>query len=229
MRVEEGKVADDDGNRKGDGENPHEGAQGSDEHAQVGLRRHVTVADRRHGNYGPPESDGDGCEVVLRVVLGPLCIEDKGREDDDAENKKEDKQTKFVCTGLERVYEDLEPGRVPGQLEQPHDSDDAEELESIVLPLQPRQKEVEVEGERRHEVDDVDGRSKEDQLIATDEKPNDELERKPSVADALYVEKRQMRFSALLLERPSVVTRRCGRHDRLVGIARGGGGEGVES
>ena len=29
--------------------------------------------------------------------------------------------------------EDLEAGRVPGELEQPHDADDAEELENVVL------------------------------------------------------------------------------------------------
>jgi len=38
-----------------------------------------------------------------------------------------------VGAGLERVDEDLEPGRVTRQLEQSHDADDAEELEDVVL------------------------------------------------------------------------------------------------
>ena len=34
---------------------------------------------------------------------------------------------------LERVDENLESGRVSSQLEQPHDADDAEELENVVF------------------------------------------------------------------------------------------------
>ena len=41
--------------------------------------------------------------------------------------------------------ENLEAGRVPGQLEEAHDADDAEELEKIVLAVEPRQQEVEIE------------------------------------------------------------------------------------
>jgi len=50
-----------------------------------------------------------------------------------------------VRARLERVYEDLEPGRVTRQLEETHDADDAEKLEEVVLAIEPRQQEVEVE------------------------------------------------------------------------------------
>ena len=51
--------------------------------------------------------------------------------------------------------EDLEAGRVARQLEQPHDADDAEELENVVILFHVRQHAVEVERQRRDEVDDV--------------------------------------------------------------------------
>ena len=40
---------------------------------------------------------------------------------------------------LERVNEDLEPGRVTSQFEQSHDADDAEELQDVVLLQQQQQ------------------------------------------------------------------------------------------
>lgn len=60
------------------------------------------------------------------------------------------------------MYEYLEPGRVPGELEQPQDAYDGEELEylGVVEPVGQRalQHGVRVEAQRGHEVDDVHGR-----------------------------------------------------------------------
>ena len=135
VRVEECKVADDDRDREGDGQDPGQGAQRSDEHSNVRLRGHVAIANRRHGNDGPPEANGYRREVVVRVVLDTLSVEDQRGEDDDAEYEEEDEQTELVCARLEGVYEDLETGGVARQFEQPHDPDDAEELEYVVLLL----------------------------------------------------------------------------------------------
>lgn len=51
--------------------------------------------------------------------------------------------------------EDLQAGRVPGQLEQPQDPDDAEEVQQLRLLLED-QDHVDVEAQRGREVYDVD-------------------------------------------------------------------------
>ena len=110
MRVEHGEVADDDRNRKCDGQDPGKGADGPDEHPDVRLRGHVAVPHSRHGNYGPPKSDGYRREVVGGVVLDALGVEDQRREDDDAEDEEEDEKAELVGAGLEGVDEDLQTG-----------------------------------------------------------------------------------------------------------------------
>jgi len=77
-------------------------------------------------------------------MLGPFGVEDERREDNDAKDEKENEKTELVGTGLERVYKDLEAGRVPRELEQPHDSNDAEKLENLVFFAQPSHYEVDV-------------------------------------------------------------------------------------
>ena len=86
VRVEQREVGHDHRNRKRYGQDTGQRAQRTDEHADVRLRRHITVPDRRHRHYGPPQSDRDGCEVVGRVVLDALGVVDKRRENDDADN-----------------------------------------------------------------------------------------------------------------------------------------------
>jgi len=73
---------------------------------------------------------------------------------------------------LERVDEDLEPGRVTRELEQSHDADDAKELEDVVILLKIIEQEVEVETERCDEVDDVDWSKNERAFARTDDKPD---------------------------------------------------------
>ena len=110
VRIEQGKVADDDRYRKCNGQNAGQRAQRSDKHPHVSLRGHVPVAHRRHGNDGPPEPDGDGREVVVGVVLDPFGVEDEGGKDDDADDEEEDEEHEFVSARLERVDEDLQSG-----------------------------------------------------------------------------------------------------------------------
>jgi len=58
------------------------------------------------------------------------------------------------------------------QLEQPHDADDAEELEYIVVLLQIVEQKVEVETDGGDKVDDVDGCENERELAWTDDEPD---------------------------------------------------------
>jgi len=72
---------------------------------------------------------------------------------------------------LERVDEDLETRRVSGQLEEPHNANDAEEFEDVVVLLKVVEQKVEVEAECRDEVDDVDWSDDERALVRTHHEP----------------------------------------------------------
>ena len=133
-------------------------------------------------------------------MLGPLGVEDERGEDDDAEDEEENEERQFVGARLERVDEDLESGRVASQFEQPHDADDAEELEHVALPLQSTREEVEIEGERGDEVDDVDRSSDEDQLARAHGEPDEQFKAEPGVADALDVEEGDVSFGRALFQ-----------------------------
>ena len=86
VRVEQREVGHDHRNRKCYRQYTGQRAQRADEHADVRLGRHVAVADRRHRDDGPPQSDRDRGKVVGRVVLDALGVVDERREDDDADN-----------------------------------------------------------------------------------------------------------------------------------------------
>ena len=123
---------------------------------------------------------------------------------------------------LERVYEDLESGRVPGELEEPHDADDAEKLEDVVILFHVRQHVVQVERQRRHEVDNVHRRQRERQFARTDDRPCYQFEREPHVTDTLDVEEEKFfpqTISAVVMSFPqrtpgNVFSSKnsCGRH-----------------
>ena len=103
---------------------------------------------------------------------------------------------------FERLYQNLQAARVPGQLEQPHYADDGEELEDIVLLLQLGQQEVEVEAQRGHHVDDVYGRFDEVEFVVGHDEADDDLEGEPSVASAFEVEESHVGFRTLLNHLP---------------------------
>jgi len=73
---------------------------------------------------------------------------------------------------LECVYEYLQARRVTRQLEQSHDTYDAEELKDVVLLLEVGEEKVYVEGQRSDEVDHVDGGGEKVSLTGTDKEPN---------------------------------------------------------
>jgi len=112
----------------------------------------------------------------------------------------------LMGAGLERVNEDLETGRVARQLEETHDADDAEELEKVVLSVKPRQQKVEIEGDGRHEVDDVDGRTKKAQDVRSYRQTHQQLEGKPGVARALDIEEGRELVGGTLIQQPEGAT-----------------------
>jgi len=69
----------------------------------------VAIADRRHGNDGPPESERNGREAGAagRRLLQPLGVVDERREDDEADDEEEHQQTELVGACAECLYEDL--------------------------------------------------------------------------------------------------------------------------
>ena len=58
--------------------------------------------------------------------LYPLGVVDERGEDDDAEDEEEHEEEQFLGRRLGRLQQDLEPGRVPRQFEQPVRGEEAE-------------------------------------------------------------------------------------------------------
>jgi len=107
---------------------------------------------------------------------------------------------------FERVNENLEPGRVASQLEETHDANDAEKLEKVVLSVKPRQQEVEIERDGRHEIDDVDRRTKKAQDVRTDGKADEQLEGEPGITGALDIEEGGVLIGSSLVQHPDGAT-----------------------
>ena len=63
--------------------------------------------------------------------MQPLRVVHQTGEDDHTEHQEEHEKGELLGASLERVYEDLEAGRVAGELEQPEDADDGEELQDV--------------------------------------------------------------------------------------------------
>ena len=77
--------------------------------------------------------------------------------------------------------------------------------------LEACEQKIEIEGQRRYEVDDVDGSAKERESVRCDDEADDQFEGEPSVADALDVEEGIVWERAPLIEQP----RRRGAHRRV--------------
>ena len=209
MRIEHGKVGHDDRYWQSYREDTCNGADGTDEHSNIRLGRHVPIPDCRHGYNGPPQSNWDRLEVVFRVDLNTLGVKDERREDDDTENKEEDEEAELMGTGFERVNEDLESGRMTCQLEEAHDADDAEEFEDVVVDVHVVEDAVKDERQRRDDVNDVHRSTDEVQTRRTDNHSNENLERKPRVADRFHVEEGLVRLGRFVDQLPSSL---IGRH-----------------
>ena len=77
----------------------------------------VAVADRRHGNDRPPESEWNRRESsaigwTAGGLLQVLGVVDKRRENDQSDEQKEDEQAKLVSAGTECLDENFQSGRM---------------------------------------------------------------------------------------------------------------------
>ena len=74
----------------------------------VCLGGHISVADGGHGDQGPPQSERNGVEVVVRIGLDALGVVDERGEDDDAQNQEEHQQRQLLGRRPERLDQNLQ-------------------------------------------------------------------------------------------------------------------------
>lgn len=91
------------------------------------------------------------------------------------------------------------------QLEQPHDSNDGEELKDVCIfemrcPLLKGQ--INVKGQRGCQVDKIDGPSDKVILSRTGKEASGELDRKPNIADTFNVKEGFMCVGHLFIQDP---------------------------
>ena len=134
-----------------------------------------------------------------------LCIVDQACEDDHAQHEEEDQEGELLRARLERVDQDLQARRVPGQLEQPKNPDYGEELQNVgILDVFEvvLQQHVAVKAQGGDKVDPVQGRLDEDFDGGGDDEADDELEGEPDVADELDEEEGLVGIGLSLVQRP---------------------------
>ena len=95
-----------------------------------------------------------------------------------------------------------------GELEESHDTYDAEELENIVVNVHVVENAVDEERHCGDNVDDVDCSPNENAPMWTDNEPNEDLEGEPRVAYRFHVEERLVRLGALVDQLPDGDVRR---------------------
>ena len=149
--------------------------------------------------------------------MKPLSIVDQACKDDHPEDEEEDEEGELLGTRLERVDEDLQAGRVTGQLEQPQDPNNGEEFQNVcILDVFEviLQQHVAVKAQGGDKVNPVQGRLNEDFDGGGDDETNDQLEREPDVANELDEEEGLVRIGLSLVQRPErdIVTEVADRH-----------------
>lgn len=205
MTVIHRKVANDHGHRQGDGEDTGQRAERADKHPDIRFRHHVPVTDGRHRHQGPPQTERYALEVVLGVVLSALRVVHETGEDDDAENEEEYQQRELLGRGAKGLYQDFEARRVTRELEQPHYSYDAQELEDVgVLQMgrESLQREVDVEAQGGDHVDKIHRALDEVAAIRARGDAYQELQGEPGVTDAFDVEEDIVGVGAGLVHHP---------------------------
>ena len=66
VAVEHGEIGNNDRHGQRDGQHAGQGAQSADEHADVRLGHHVSVADGGHGHNGPPKAFRDALSSQIQ-------------------------------------------------------------------------------------------------------------------------------------------------------------------
>lgn len=172
---------------------------------QVSFWHHVTVPNGSHGDDGPPQSHRDGVEVIVRVVLEPLCVVHECGEYDYKDSEKEDQEEKLLQTGSKCVDEDLQARIVARKLKEAHDAHNGEELEDLVFRVNYEHlgKElIQVKREEGKEINDVDCRAEEGKFGVSYEEPEADLKSEPDVADDLDVVEDAVRPDRGALDHP---------------------------
>ena len=93
----------DNGHRQRNGQHAGDDAQCSDEFSPNPDGGDVAVADRRHGDDGPPEGARNGCELALG--LARLGVVGGRAEDHHGDQQEEEKHSQLVQTRLDRHAE----------------------------------------------------------------------------------------------------------------------------
>ena len=156
-------------------------------------------------HHSPPEALGYAFKIVLWVCVEALSIVDEACKDDHPKHEEEDEEGELLRTRLECVDEDLQAGRVTGQLEQPQDPNNGEEFQNVcILDVFEviLQQHVAVKAQGGDEVNPVQGRLDEDFDGGSDDETDDQLEREPDVANELDEEEGLVRVGLSLVQRP---------------------------
>ena len=114
----------DDRYRDGKRQNAGDGARGANQSTPRTYRHFVSVADRCHGDDGPPEAVRDA--LNLRAGLTEFGVVDGARVDQQADDESNEKETQSFETGFERQNEHLKPDRVLREFENADQSYDAQ-------------------------------------------------------------------------------------------------------
>ena len=204
VRVETVEVSGDDRNGHRERQHASDGARRANELPGIADRHLVSVADRRHGDDGPPERVRDASD--LRAVDAELGVVDDARVDEHADEQDDEEQTELLAAGPHRHYQHLQPDRVFGQLQHPDKPDHAEEGERrarLGAGAAHRRDDVDerhvVRDDRRH-VDDVLEVAPEAQLQRRRREPHGDLDGEPGGADGLDDEERVHKVGRLVLD-----------------------------
>ena len=125
MGVESIKMARDYRDRDGQCQDTAYGARRADQFPGGSQRDLITVADRRHRNYGPPEPVGNAVDLRVRKI--EFGIVDGARKDEQTDAEGDEEEAEAFEAGPEGQQEDLEAYRMFGQFEDADQPGDAQE------------------------------------------------------------------------------------------------------
>jgi len=220
--VKLGKIVDDNGNGQGNDQYSANATDAPDNLAERRDRIDITVADRRHGDSGPPEGFGDAGVLGTRLVfLGKVA---QTGEDEDAHGQEEHQQAQLFVRIAQRETQTLQTGRMARQFQNPQDPHDAEhlhhpphvlELLLVVVALVVGQEQRHVVREDGQQVDHVHGSFEELPLVGRGREAQKVLEGEPRDAHRLHVGQirvvRRVLTVARLLKARQSVQRQCYR------------------
>ena len=163
--VVHGEVVDERGDREAQHEHAEHGRARPHQVAKRPRRVHVAVADRRHGDDGPPERVRNAGErfLVVHVVH-------ERRTQQHADQQEHQHHEQLLPAGFQRVEENPQPGDVANQTENPEGSHQSQQRHEVDERTGLHRGGVDrlgdqfhVVGQDRQEIDDGERRSEEAQ------------------------------------------------------------------